>query len=169
MNDSFDKPPQDDEPQIPPPQPNTPQNQSFSNNPPQHPSNQSPQPTNIHCVKCGYNLTGIAIGTSCPECGTDINLSLQGGFKPTSGYAITSLVLGILSVITCCFWGVPGSIFGTLAIIFGGLAKRDYRDGKCGNSSRGMATAGRICGIVGLAIGLAYIILIIIAIVRDNM
>ena len=59
--------------------------------------------------------------------------------QPYQGYAIASLVLGILSFF--CF----GIISGALAIAFASIAKNN------GNKS-GMATAGLVCGIVGLVL-----------------
>ncbi len=32
----------------------------------------------IFCIQCGYNLRGLARSTVCPECGSDIERSLQG-------------------------------------------------------------------------------------------
>ena len=64
--------------------------------------------------------------------------------QPHQGMAIASLVLGILSFF--CF----GIISGGLAIVFACIAKAN------GNKS-GMATAGLVCGIIGVvltAIGL---------------
>ena len=59
--------------------------------------------------------------------------------QPYQGFAIASLVLGILSFF--CF----GIIAGGLAIAFAAIAKSN------GNKS-GMATAGLVCGIVGVAL-----------------
>ena len=57
--------------------------------------------------------------------------------------AVASLVLGILSLVT--FWflflGLPLSIVG---IIMGALGRRSI-------SRRGIATAGLVCSIIGLA------------------
>lgn len=60
----------------------------------------------------------------------------------TEGFAVASLVLGILSVLGCCAWffSLPCSI---LAVVFAFIA-RDSRH-------RGMAVAGGICGALGLA------------------
>lgn len=61
----------------------------------------------------------------------------------TSGFAIASMVLGILWV----YW--IGSI---LAIIFGVIAKNQIRDGDGKVTGDGMATAGIVLGIIGLVI-----------------
>ena len=71
-----------------------------------------------------------------------------GGYPPqvnyvpaTNGFAIASLVLGILWI----YW--IGSI---LALIFGYVAKRQIRER--GESGGGMATAGIVLGWIGIAV-----------------
>ena len=76
---------------------------------------------------------------------------------PGNGYAVASLVLGILSIVTCCL----GLILGILAVVFANKAiKLGYKGS--------LANAGRICGIIGLVIGaiivLYYIVCFIIGI-----
>lgn len=67
----------------------------------------------------------------------------------TSGLAIASIVCGILSLV---FFWVPlvGFLLGIIAIIFGAVAIRQIgREPNLGG--RGMAVAGLVCGIVGVA------------------
>ncbi len=67
----------------------------------------------------------------------------------TSGLAIASMVCGILSLV---FFWVPlfGFLLGIIAIIFGAVAIRQIgREPNLGG--RGMAIAGLVCGIVGVA------------------
>jgi hypothetical protein len=71
---------------------------------------------------------------------------------------VVSLVLGILSVILC-------PICGPFAYYYGNQAEQtaDASQGTLGG--RGMATAGKILGIVGsvfLVLGILYIILVVI-------
>ena len=78
----------------------------------------------------------------------------------TSGTAITSMILGIFSVVFCWAPFFIGVIPGVLAIIFGGVAMgQTGRDPALGG--RGMAIAGLVCGIVGVVI---FVILVIVAI-----
>ena len=72
------------------------------------------------------------------------------------GFAIGSLVCGIVGIITCA---VPALaiVLGILAIIFGNLAKKKLPDGQAG-----MATAGFICGIVAIVV--AVIVMIVVAV-----
>jgi hypothetical protein len=71
----------------------------------------------------------------------------------TSGYAIASLVLGLV-------WGYGvGSI---LAIIFAVIAKNKIKEGGGTVTGGGMATAGLVLGIIGV-VGAAIIILAVAA------
>ena len=72
--------------------------------------------------------------------------------EPGSGMAVASLVLGILSIVTFWAWFlvVPLSVVG---IITGSLGRRAI-------SRRGIAIAGLICSIIGLAIFLIVYIAI---------
>lgn len=113
--------------------------------------------TSVFCVQCGYNLTGVAIGSTCPECGRVVAPSFHSQMLPTSGKAVASLVLGICSIPVCLLYGIPAIICGILAIIFARIAKAQVRAGEVNLTSTGMATAGMICGIVGLCLGLIYV------------
>jgi len=107
------------------------------------------------CVSCGYDLTGITLGSRCPECGSVVRFG--GPDLPGSGKAVTSLVLGILSIVGCFVYGLPAIIMGGLAIIFAQIAKSDIRSNKVSANSRGLATAGFVCGIIGTSLGVVYV------------
>lgn len=109
------------------------------------------------CIRCGYNLRGIPTDALCPECGTPVSISMQGLQNlPTSGKSIASLVLGILSIVGCLAYGLPGLVAGAIAIPLGISAKRAVQRGEAGSGSAGFAQAGVICGIIGAALGLIY-------------
>ena len=111
------------------------------------------------CTLCEYDLSGLTVNQSCPECGKPIwdrNLD-----PPTSGLAITSLVLGILSVCSCALYGLPPLVLGPLAIIFGEIAVRQYKKNTRGGSTKGLALAGRICGWVSFSLSAGVFGLII--------
>ncbi|MBP0456193.1 DUF4190 domain-containing protein [Streptomyces montanisoli] len=88
---------------------------------------------------------------------------------PSNGMGTAAMVLGIISVVGFCMYGVVGLIAGILAIIFGIKGRRKADNGQATN--RGAATAGLILGWIGAVIGLLVIAFIVVAIVlgvRDS-
>jgi hypothetical protein len=74
----------------------------------------------------------------------------------TSGKAIASLILGIGGILVCPV------VLSVLAIVFGVQAKNDIDRGS-GQGGRGMAQAGFVLGIVGLALTALTIVVVVIA------
>lgn len=70
--------------------------------------------------------------------------------QPTSGWAIASLVVGILAVLTAFVPGV--GLLGLVAIFFGDFGRREIDRGT--TSGKGLAQAGRILGVVALALAI---------------
>lgn len=83
--------------------------------------------------------------------------SIPAGHYGPAGSAIASLVLGILSVLFCCFTGVP-------AIMCGHLARGKIRRSGGAFSGHGMATAGLVLGYVTTVISLLYGIAVLVGI-----
>jgi len=80
-----------------------------------------------------------------------------------NGLGVAALVLGIVSLVSCWIGLVPG----ILAIIFGRIGMVRADKGEADN--RGMATAGFVMGIIGVAVWVAFIILMIaLAVVGDD-
>jgi hypothetical protein len=73
------------------------------------------------------------------------------------------MVLGILSLVMCFAYGLPGLICGIIALVLAGKAQRQINDGLAGGE--GMAKAGRICGIIGVILSSLYMAFMIFAIV----
>lgn len=84
---------------------------------------------------------------------------------PTSGYAVASLVLGIASLALCIFYGLPSLVCGPLALVFSNMAGKDIRAGKVNPSSAGLAKAGKICGLIGLLLGILIVLTLVLGIV----
>ncbi len=71
-----------------------------------------------------------------------------GGSK---GMAIASMVLGILSIVACCYWYLA-LICGIAAIVLGILHNK--KNGSCG-----MSIAGIVCGIIGVVLTVVFLVL----------
>ncbi|MEM9419544.1 MAG: hypothetical protein AAGA25_10920 [Planctomycetota bacterium] len=123
------------------------------------------------CPNCGYNLTGVMIGTPCPQCGLIVGSGFRMNNLPSSGKAVAAMVLGIVSLIGCLFYGVPSVICGPLALVFAKQAKGQVQRGEVNSSSDSMATAGFICGLIGTILGgvgiLAVVGFIVFAVVSS--
>lgn len=110
--------------------------------------------THIACPNCGYNLTGVAIGSACPECGLVIGRGMFAADNlPTSGKAIASLVLGIVSIVMCSAYGVLSVPCGIIAIVMANGVKQQIVRQEVAPSSAGLAKAGWVCGVIGLVLG----------------
>ena len=73
---------------------------------------------------------------------------------PTDTSAVVALVLGILSIITCCV----GPILGAIAFFVGNSALGRIRASGGAIGGEGLAQAGRITGIVGFGIGVLWVL-----------
>ena len=87
------------------------------------------------CNTCG--TPNVDEAAFCSNCGAPLTTTAVQNTDNGKGFAIASLVLGIVSIF--CF----AIITGTLAIVFSSKAKAKGYPG-------GMATAGFVCGIIGL-------------------
>ncbi len=76
---------------------------------------------------------------------------------PNSGKALASMIVGIVSVLSCLYWfmALPG---GIVAIILGIQGKRDAAAGTHGGG--GMAQTGIILGVVAAVLGLLGAVLV---------
>jgi hypothetical protein len=72
-----------------------------------------------------------------------------------------TLVLGILSIVSCWFYGLPGVILAIIALYISGAGKRAYEANPTWYSlaSYNNLKAGRICAIVGLCLSAIYFLI----------
>ena len=103
------------------------------------------------CPFCAYDLTGAVIGGSCPECGAHITPTALTS-TATNAMAVTSMVLGILSLALCIFYGIFTIILAPLGIIFGHIARGQIRSGRYSSGSASFALTGLICSYIGLGL-----------------
>lgn len=79
--------------------------------------------------------------------------------------ATAILVLGIISIVTCWLYGVPGLICGIIALSLFNKDKRIYmEDPAAYENSFKNAKAGQVCAIIGLSLSALYVLIILIAV-----
>jgi hypothetical protein len=113
------------------------------------------------CVACGKGVcadcaTTVGGRTYCRDCAASA-VPLQA--SKTNGLAITSLILGILSIPLLFFYscGVP---VGIAALITGTIARRQIKESGGTQSGEGLALAGMILGgVIGVLVGVAVIVI----------
>ena len=117
-------------------------------------------PVNLRCIHC-ESIT-IYICLICQDINSRNQYQKQSEEK--NGMAITSLVMGILSLVTCCC-GWIALVLGILGIIFAILSRGE--DSMCSQ-----AKAGLILSIIGVSIAIlviiAYIGLQMLSIIPDT-
>jgi M penetrans paralogue family 26 len=72
--------------------------------------------------------------------------------------ATVVLILGIFSILTCCFWGFIGLILGIVALI---LAKKDmalYNENPEQYEGYSNINTGRILAVIGIVLSSIYLI-----------
>jgi len=75
----------------------------------------------------------------------------------TDGFAITSMVLGIIATLSCYLGIIPGII----AIVFGHISMGKFkRNPQLGG--KGMAIAGLVCGYIGITVTVCFCIFVFI-------
>jgi len=75
--------------------------------------------------------------------------------KPSNGYAVASLILGLLSLLLSCCYGI-GLVLAIPGLILGFVSKK-HSNGKLS----GMAIGGIICSIIGLLISIFMLIAVV--------
>ena len=106
-------------------------------------------PCEIACVECGYDLSGTAVGSVCPECGSTVMNSITRKYTDrTSVSALICMILGVLSMASIA--AIP--LLGIVAIVWYFPAKREVQRGQYSAASMWMAKTGLVTGMVGIAL-----------------
>lgn len=81
--------------------------------------------------------------------------------------ATAVLVLGILSIVTCWLYGIPGLILGIIGMVLAGNAKKVYElnPSNYSQASFNNLKAGRVCSIIGLSLSALYLLFVIIMLI----
>jgi predicted RNA-binding Zn-ribbon protein involved in translation (DUF1610 family) len=150
---------------VEPPTPDySPVDDLFGTGPSQSPVSALPgqEPMRRPCPMCGEQI--VATAAKCRFCGSVFDARLRGtsaqGGKSFEGFAVTSMILGILSLFTACF----GIVFGIVAIVFASIANNGMNKSH-NHAGKGMATAGLITGLLG-SIGWTLVYVVVFSFVR---
>ena len=81
--------------------------------------------------------------------------------KQTLPNSTLILVMGILSIVGCCCYGLPGLIFAIIAIVLANKATKLYMEAPENYSGYGNVKAGKIMGIIGIVLSIAFVLIII--------
>ena len=122
------------------------------------------------CKNCGQELVKEQQNTTAPEPETPVysgpveydsvahSVTDDSEIPQSTGTAIASMVLGIVSIVFCCS-SIVGLVTGIIAIV---LAQKERNLGRAEN---GYVKAGLICGIIGSILsGLVFVYYIILLI-----
>jgi hypothetical protein len=112
---------------------------------------------------------GGGTGYGQPPYGGDGPYGYSPGAYPrprnTNGFAIASMVLGILGILFDWAFGI-GMIGAILALIFGYVARKQIREH--GDSGGGMAIAGIVLGWIAVAFFVLFIVFLVIGITASH-
>ncbi len=81
--------------------------------------------------------------------------------KQTLPNSTTILVLGILSIVGCCCYGLPGIILAIIAIIMAKKATTIYNENPEAYTGFQNVKTGKILAIVGIVLSILYLIYVI--------
>lgn len=89
--------------------------------------------------------------------------NFQGGGQRTLPNSTAVLVLGIISIVGCIFYGVPGLVCGIIAIFLHKKDKALYESNKAAyENSFKTSKAGNVCAIVGTSLSALYLLIVIL-------
>ena len=71
------------------------------------------------------------------------------------------LVMGILSIVGCCCYGLPGLIFGIIAIVLGQKSTNIYKMNPENYTGFENVKAGKIMGIIGVVLSILATLIIV--------
>lgn len=74
-----------------------------------------------------------------------------------------TLVIGILSILSCCCYGLPGLILGIIGLVLGNKDRKLYAEnpGFYTESSYKNSKAGRICSIIAIVLSALFVMFVI--------
>jgi len=122
----------------------------------------------MYCARCNTRLRGDA--RYCQRCGAPVGAGYVAApvpaapydaryARPSSGTAVAALVCGILAL---AFFCVP-ILNVVLGIVAASLGTSGIRKANAGLArGKGMAITGLVCGILGAAAGVVYVVIYLV-------
>ncbi|EDP96319.1 CCC motif membrane protein [Kordia algicida OT-1] len=71
------------------------------------------------------------------------------------------IILGILSIVGCCFWGVVGLVLGLVTLYLASNATKIYQQNPDGYDNYSNIKIGRVLAIIGIVLSVLYLLLMI--------
>lgn len=99
--------------------------------------------------------------------GTSVPAGAVGAVRVPHPLAPRALLMGLLGIVLGALCGV-GGIVGLLGVLTGREARRDIDAFPDRYDGRGLATAGLVTGIVGLAVGLVVSVTVVVVVVTGR-
>ncbi len=78
--------------------------------------------------------------------------------------ALAVLILGILSIVTCCCGGLFGLVFGVIALILANKDMKLYRENPESYSNYNNLNTGKILAIIGIVLSVVTMVYMVIQI-----
>ena len=75
--------------------------------------------------------------------------------------ATAVLILGILSIITCCCYGIFSVILGTIGIVLANKDAKLYAENPTNYTNYNNVKIGKTLNIIGIVLGVIYLLIII--------
>lgn len=93
---------------------------------------------------------------------TSQNTIFNGNRQPLPN-ATAVLILGIISIVACCCYSIPGVICSVIAIVLGNKDLKLYYSNPTAftQSSLNNLKAGRVCAIIALVLSILFLVFII--------
>lgn len=83
------------------------------------PADSAPLSAGLDCAACGYDLTGVEIGSHCPECGAAVADTIRAGRTTTRRQAVTVLLRLMSLLVVFSLWGLVDLVAWLLLAISG--------------------------------------------------
>lgn len=77
--------------------------------------------------------------------------------RQTLPNSTTVLVLGIISIVSCCCYGIIGLILGIVALVIANSAKKIYLESPENYKGYSNVTTGKVLAIIGIVLNLFYL------------